>query len=438
MLIMEEISIREIIEVLLKRKWIIVGVTLLAIIISAIFSFFVLKPVYEAEVILSIRGGDNLGVADITDPDLDMLLEQLKRLPPANIETYRYLLLSSSFLESVIDNMGLEQEGVTSLSLQKAINIEQIPNTDLIKIIVRYGDPHLAAGIANEVGNLFIEQIEHLNHEQITLASSYLENQIREKEAELEFFMEEFRSFLEEPGSAEELQAELEAKVTAITESKLELEYLQISLAVAQAEREALEKEIGNTDALIVTRRTITDDSLLLKTYEEMEGPGEEPGMGEFAGLQLVNEEPNPVYCELLSGLKNKTVEIESIKERIAGISASLDKLQQEHGELQVKCLEKSSRKKEHEEELDYYKTTLDTLKNHYQEIQKIVSLREEGESFNVVSPAYAPQSPVEPRKKLNIAVAGVLGLMASCFLVFFLHYWETSNNLMERMIGHL
>ena len=66
----------------------------------------------------------------------------------------------------------------------------------------------------------------------------------------------------EEPGSAEELQAELEAKVTAITESKLELEYLQISLAVAQAEREALEKEIGNTDALIVTRRTITDDSL--------------------------------------------------------------------------------------------------------------------------------------------------------------------------------
>ena len=101
--------------------------------------------------------------------------------------------------------------------------------------------------------------------------------------------------------------------------------------------------------------------------------------------MQLVNEEPNPVYCELLSGLKNKTVEIESIKERIAGISASLDKLQQEHGELQVKCLEKSSRKKEHEEELDYYKTTLDTLKNHYQEIQRSFP---EGrrESFNVVS----------------------------------------------------
>lgn len=433
MLIMEEISIREIIEVLLKRKWIIVGVTLLAIIISAIFSFFVLKPVYEAEVILSIRGGDNLGVADITDPDLDMLLEQLKRLPPANIETYRYLLLSSSFLESVIDNMGLEQEGVTSLSLQKAINIEQVPNTDLIKIIVRYGDPHLAAGIANEAGSLFIENIEHHNHEQLSLASTYLENQIREKEAELELFMEEYRLFLEEPGSAEELQAEVEAKITAIAGNKLELEYLQISLAAAQAEREALEKEIGNTEALIVTRKTIIDDPLLLKTYEEMEGPG----MEEFAGLQLVNEEPNPVYCELLSGLKNKTVEIESIKERIDGISASLDKLQQGLGGLQVTYMEKSSRKEEHEKELNFYKTTLDTLRNHYQEIQKIASLGEEGEGFNVVSPAYAPQSPVEPRKMLNIAVAGVLGLMASCFLVFFLHYWETSNNLMERMIDH-
>ena len=99
--------------------------------------------------------------------------------------------------------------------------------------------------------------------------------------------------------------------------------------------------------------------------------------------------------------------------------------------------MEKSSRKEEHEKELNFYKTTLDTLRNHYQEIQKIASLGEEGEGFNVVSPAYAPQSPVEPRKMLNIAVAGVLGLMASCFLVFFLHYWETSNNLMERMIDH-
>ena len=125
MLIMEEISLREIIEVLLKRKWLIVGVTLLAIIISGIFSFFVLKPVYEAEVVLNIREGGSPGVTAVTEPELDLLLEQLRRFPPANIETYRYRLLSSSFLESVIDKIEPEPEGVTPLFLQGAINIEQ-------------------------------------------------------------------------------------------------------------------------------------------------------------------------------------------------------------------------------------------------------------------------------------------------------------------------
>ena len=455
MLIMEEISLREIIEVLLKRKWLIVGVTLLAIIISGIFSFFVLKPVYEAEGVLNIREGGSLanleskhsgsaevvlnireggspGVTAVTEPELDLLLEQLRRFPPANIETYRYRLLSSSFLESVIDKIEPEPEGVTPLFLQGAINIEQVPNTDLIKIIVRYGDPHLAARIANETGNLFIENIKHQNQEQISLASSYLDNKIREKETELGLVMEEYKLFLQEPGGAGELQAEVDAKVTAITENKLELEYLQISLAAARAEREALEKEIGDTDELIVTKKSITDDPFLLKAYEEAGMSGEKPGLEELAGLQMLSEEPNPVYYELLSGLKNKTVEIESTEERIAGISASLDKLQQELGKLYVIYMEKSSQGEALEKELSFYKTTIETLESHYLEMQMIASLEEEGESFNVVSPADAPQSPVEPRKMLNMAIAGVLGLMVSGFLVFFLHYWETSNDHRE------
>ena len=52
---------------------------------------------------------------------------------------------------------------------------------------------------------------------------------------------------------------------------------------------------------------------LLLKTYEEMEGPG----MEEFAGLQLVNEEPNPVYCELLSGLKTKLLRLSLLRKEL-------------------------------------------------------------------------------------------------------------------------
>ncbi|HHT46290.1 MAG TPA: hypothetical protein GX004_03220, partial [Firmicutes bacterium] len=125
---MEEISLREIIEVLLKRKWAIVGITILAVLISGVISFFVLSPVYEAEAILNIRGSNNPNV-EIADSNLDMLLEQLTSLPQYDIETYKHQIQDYTFLEGVIKQMGLEKEGYTPLSLQKAVNIEQIPNT---------------------------------------------------------------------------------------------------------------------------------------------------------------------------------------------------------------------------------------------------------------------------------------------------------------------
>ncbi|MGB3978485.1 MAG: GNVR domain-containing protein [Tepidanaerobacteraceae bacterium] len=44
-----------------------------------------------------------------------------------------------------------------------------------------------------------------------------------------------------------------------------------------------------------------------------------------------------------------------------------------------------------------------------------------------VVSPAIVPESPVAPRKMLNVAIAMVLGLMLGVFVVFFMDYWKNS-----------
>lgn len=48
----EEISLRELIETLIKGWKLIVAITLLAVLISAVVSFFVIKPTYEASVTL--------------------------------------------------------------------------------------------------------------------------------------------------------------------------------------------------------------------------------------------------------------------------------------------------------------------------------------------------------------------------------------------------
>jgi uncharacterized protein involved in exopolysaccharide biosynthesis len=48
--------------------------------------------------------------------------------------------------------------------------------------------------------------------------------------------------------------------------------------------------------------------------------------------------------------------------------------------------------------------------------------------SIVVATPAAEPSVPVSPNKRLNIAVAGVLGLMVSVFVVFIKDYWEKTG----------
>ena len=51
---MEELSLRDIIEILLKGKWIIAIVTAVCVIFAGVYSFAVLDKQYEAETMLMV------------------------------------------------------------------------------------------------------------------------------------------------------------------------------------------------------------------------------------------------------------------------------------------------------------------------------------------------------------------------------------------------
>ncbi|GAI08239.1 unnamed protein product [marine sediment metagenome] len=55
----EEIDLREYINVLLKRKGIIILIFLIAVITAALVSYFALSPVYQSSIVFSIALMDN-------------------------------------------------------------------------------------------------------------------------------------------------------------------------------------------------------------------------------------------------------------------------------------------------------------------------------------------------------------------------------------------
>lgn len=62
---MEEITLRECIEIILKRKKMIFMITIFSVIVSAVFSYFIIPEKYEASAILAVSN-----IVPITDTNI--------------------------------------------------------------------------------------------------------------------------------------------------------------------------------------------------------------------------------------------------------------------------------------------------------------------------------------------------------------------------------
>ncbi|MFQ6033550.1 MAG: hypothetical protein ACE5KR_01680 [Candidatus Bipolaricaulia bacterium] len=54
-------------------------------------------------------------------------------------------------------------------------------------------------------------------------------------------------------------------------------------------------------------------------------------------------------------------------------------------------------------------------------------------EPLLAISPPYASAIPIGPNRKMNVAVAGVLGLFVGILLAFFVHYMEGGGEVEEK-----
>jgi capsular polysaccharide biosynthesis protein len=187
----EEIDLREYINVLLKRKGVIILIFLIAVITAALVSYFYLKPVYEASTILMI-----------SKPKYQVELEpkiQTQFTPEVSLATYESLIKDREVEEEVIKKLNLDQPPyeLTPDSLQGMITIESLKNTNLIKLNLQAGEPKLAKDIANVWAELFIEKNKDLNLQESKEAQGFIEEQLEISKKNLSTIEEEIREFNE-------------------------------------------------------------------------------------------------------------------------------------------------------------------------------------------------------------------------------------------------
>lgn len=153
---MEELDLKELFSIFWNKKiWIII-ITIIFIILGAVYSFVFVEPEYQASTTLLLaktnteQTNENATSAEsITQTDLT-LNQKL-------VSTYSVLVQSKSVIREVINNLGIE--GLEEEELKKSVTVNAVEDTEVIKITVTNKNPDYAAKIANEISNVFSKKV---------------------------------------------------------------------------------------------------------------------------------------------------------------------------------------------------------------------------------------------------------------------------------------
>jgi len=416
----EEINLRELIEVLINGKWIILGICFVSVLLAGTLSFFVLPEKYEAKATVMVKQQPQ---AVPEAGSLETLLSSLSKSPEMTVEAYRQQVTDPWILQKVIKELNLDAGEYSIKSLTNAVKTEVVKGTNLIRITVSGSDPVLTASIANVLAENFVQYISEKTTHQLGMSVEFLGAQIEEQEKELAAAVDEYQKFLAQPGGVRELEEEIDAKLALLTDFKNQLIRNRVQIEQERASLKQVESSLAETPEKLVTEKTLADDAYLFNAAGAATGAS----VKDLSGLRMQSEEINPVYISLIEQRAD-------LKKTLAYLSAQQEQLkvqislaQKELESLQAELAEKRAENDRLEQKVNMLRDNYKALAERYEETKLSKAVQVGENNLVLLRPAVEPENPVGPRKMLNMAVAGVLGLMVSVFLVFFMNFWRSS-----------
>lgn len=402
----EEIDLREYINVIVRRwKWI-AGITLVAVITAAIVSFLVLPPVYQARAgVVIVKSRSEIAF----EPKYRTLTEEDIASRRKALEA---LVRSSSVAAEVIDKLGStlqpeEREVEALLDI-----VETTSNGDLIGIKVEGKDPSKIAAIANAWGEAYERYVNELYGGRIQSPED-IQPQVAEARSSYKETEEALARFMGD-NQIEALSREIGAKQNTLADYYSTTQMLDRLIADATALRDQLRQ--GASSAR-------TGNSLSILLLQASSFTLLSPGLP--VQLQLSFDEQSILESSAEEQVQELDVLLSVLEARLAGVQARIDEraLQQEILQLQEQLEREQARMRELTQARDLAWETYNTLARKEAEVGVASQATDTEVRFAVR--AVEPKEPVAPKKKLNIAIAAVLGLMVGVFGAFLVEYFE-------------
>lgn len=419
-----DVHARDYLSILIRRKWIVISFLFITV-TTIIAATFMQKNVYRAiaTVIVDAESPDVLSVKDIVK-----LGESNYFAYKDYIETQQEIIRSRRMAHRVMKNLKLKdrtefQEAKDPLeTLLKKLRVELVRGTRILKINIDDNDPVQAARLANEFANVYANSNISLKMKTSNDAEDWLKKEVDKQKTKVRDSEYKLQVYKEKNDIIS-----IENKENIINDSLVSINGSYLAAQKKRVGAETTYKSLLDREGNLQLEKlpTLSTDSDILKELKK-EYLKQETILAEYRKVYK-NKHPKMIRLfENIDYIKSRIkTEVENeynyAKEDEAKFKKMLDDQKNESLALERRVIDYNALKRE----VETNERVLDIVLNRLKETS--ISSQVQTNNVRVQDLAEAPRKPIKPKKRLNVALAVIMGLTGGIGLAFFREYMDNT-----------
>jgi capsular exopolysaccharide synthesis family protein len=323
-------------------------------------------------------------------------------------------------------------------AFRSRVTVEPVTGSRLVNLRFTAYDPNVAAGAANALAQLYIEQTMEFRFTTSTEATGWLADRIKEQQARLQTAEKALQAYREKEGflNFEERQSLVDQKLTALSTAVLQARTERISKEAAYNQMKNLGPNQLESFPLVMNSTVIqsmkTDLSDLHKEEVRLvDSLGDRhPDMMKLRGQIRTAEDR--LRAEMRNVVRSLEAEYRTAASQEAGLAANLDAVKQEALEVNRRGSEFGVLKREVETHQQLYKELL--TRNRQTDLESELTTT----NIRVVEKAEVPRGPLSPRRTRNYQLGLLIGLALGIGLTVLFEHLDNTLKTPEDVKEHL
>lgn len=299
----------------------------------------------------------------------------------------------------------LEQAGVSTASapmhparfIRRALSVEELPGTNLIRIRVRQPDPARAVKVAQEVAVGAVALSRSVGQEEGASLRDQLQGQLQEAVGRLRTAEEDLLGFRR--ASHVELVRE---EVTALVQQQGTLPQLETELSGTKARLEAGAEQLASRPSKLTLEQSIARSPTLTEVVRSQTGGD----LSALLGVGLTSEELDPAYLALDAEVALGRARLAQLQQQRATILTASDRLRKSDmlSELYSQEIELARR----QADVELARTLFDDVAVRYEQARIVVT--SSSAQLQIVDAAIALPEPVSWSVAIWMAIGALVG----------------------------